>query len=602
MDSQDSARGTLSRQSELRLVSPTDARGSAADLGEQLSWEDLGTPLRNVTFCVVDLETTGGSPGDAGITEFGAVKVRDGEVLGEFQTLVNPGVPIPAFISVLTGISNAMVAGAPSLSTAMASFLEFSRGSVLVAHNAPYDISFLKGACAKLGMPWPESQVLDTAALARKVLTKDDVPNNKLATLAIYFESPTTPVHRALADAQATVRVLHGLIERVGNLGVTTLEDLVGYSRRITAAQRRKRTLSEGLPAGAGVYVFRDASESALYIGKSVNIRSRVRTYFTASEQRRRMTEMVALTERVDAIACATELEAAIREIRLIDEHKPRYNRRSKFPQRQRWITLTDEAYPRLSVVNKVSDDGRTYIGPCTRASADLVIESVHEAFMLRTCTTKIQPAIKAPSCVLGDVGKCLAPCREEDITDDYASIVLDVRTAITLDPAELTSRITDRMRELSADQRFEDAIRWRERLLSVQRVLWRTERLSALVRLPEVIAARASTDRQGSRHWEIHLVKHGVLAAAATVAAGFDPRPTIDSMRASAMHVDPAVPPHPAGLVEEAELILSWLESDGVRLVRVEGDYAMPRTMSVVAPVRGQRPSPEHADDQVED
>ncbi len=91
----------------------------------QISFEDLGTPLSEVTFCVVDLETTGGAENDM-ITEFGAVKVRGGEVLGEFQTLVNPHTAIPPLIAVLTGITNPMVAGAPTLPQVLPAFLAFA--------------------------------------------------------------------------------------------------------------------------------------------------------------------------------------------------------------------------------------------------------------------------------------------------------------------------------------------------------------------------------------------------------------------------------------------------------------------------------------------
>src|SRR5580765_3589744 len=107
----------------------------------QQTFDELGTPLREVTFVVVDLETTGGSAsGGSSITEIGAVKIRGGEVLGEFQTLVRPSTPIPPFISVLTGITNQMVAGAPAIDSALPAFLEFAAGSVLVAHNAPFDV------------------------------------------------------------------------------------------------------------------------------------------------------------------------------------------------------------------------------------------------------------------------------------------------------------------------------------------------------------------------------------------------------------------------------------------------------------------------------
>ena len=158
----------------------------------QASFEDLGTHLSQVTFCVVDLETTGGAETDM-ITEFGAVKVRGGEVLGEFQTLVNPRSHIPPLIAVLTGITNQMVADAPTLRQVLPAFLSFAEGTVIVAHNAPFDVGFLRRACEALDYPFPRWPVVDTAALARQILLRDEVPNCKLATLARHFRPPSPP-------------------------------------------------------------------------------------------------------------------------------------------------------------------------------------------------------------------------------------------------------------------------------------------------------------------------------------------------------------------------------------------------------------------------
>ena len=154
----------------------------------QGTFDELGRHLADVTFCVVDLETTGGSAAKGSkITEFGAVKVRGGEVLGEFQTLVNPDETIPAYITVLTGITNQMVVHAPRIAEVLPSFLEFARGTVLVAHNAPFDVGFLKHYSRELGIPWPGFETLDTAVLARRVLSREEVPNCKLSTLAARF-------------------------------------------------------------------------------------------------------------------------------------------------------------------------------------------------------------------------------------------------------------------------------------------------------------------------------------------------------------------------------------------------------------------------------
>jgi len=144
----------------------------------QSSFDDLGTQLSQVTFCVVDLETTGGAVDDT-ITEFGAVKVRGGEVLGEFQTLVNPRTAIPPLIAVLTGITNQMVAAAPTLAQVLPSFLAFAGDSVIVAHNAAFDTGFLRRACEEHGYPPPRWSVdlVRVASLRRRSPPKERIRN-----------------------------------------------------------------------------------------------------------------------------------------------------------------------------------------------------------------------------------------------------------------------------------------------------------------------------------------------------------------------------------------------------------------------------------------
>ena len=223
---------------------------------DQLLDDPLARPLRETTFVVVDLETTGGPPDGCGITEVGAVKICGGAELAEFATLVNPGQPVPPFITVLTGITEAMLLPAPPLAEVLPAFLEFARDSVWVAHNAPYDIGFLRAACGRYGYPWPAPRVLDTAALARRALTRDEVPDRRLATLAGHFHT-RTPTHRALHDARATVDVLHALFGRLGSFKIFTLGDAIEFAKAVSPEQRRKRHLADGLPDAPGVYVFR---------------------------------------------------------------------------------------------------------------------------------------------------------------------------------------------------------------------------------------------------------------------------------------------------------------------------------------------------------
>ena len=539
----------------------------------------LGTPLTDVTFVVVDLETTGGPPAEAGITEIGAVAVRAGQVVGEFQTLVNPGCAVPAFITQLTGISSAMVAASPRLRAALPAFLDFVRShgptTVWVAHNASYDISFLRAGCTILDISFPDLPVIDTVHLARQLVGRDEVRNHRLATLAAHVGADTVPDHRALNDARATVDVLHAMIARVGNLGVSTLEELRAYSSRVPTDVRRKRTLADGLPSAPGVYVFRDAEGSALYVGTSRDIRRRVTTYFTAGERRARMAQMVRLAASVTPVVCATDLEARVREVRLISSERPRFNRRSTRAHSLTWLKLTREHFPRLSIVSSVRDDGADYLGPFrNRGRAAEAMAALHTALPIRQCTQTLPAAPRRSSaCVLLELGSCGAPCTGEQSKDDYAEIALAARQAMMADPGAVVDALRVRMRDLAAEERFEDAGAVRDRLTAFLGGAARLQRLGPLAASQQIVAAA----RHPAGGWELFCIRHGRLAGSSVAPRGADPMPFVEALVASAEHVAPPVGPAPSAIVEETEILARWLETPGVRLVEVRGDWSCP-------------------------
>jgi DNA polymerase-3 subunit epsilon len=541
---------------------------------DQLIDDPEARSLRSTTFVVVDLETTGGSPEDCGITEIGAVKTLGGQELGEFGTLVNPGQPVPPFVTVLTGITEAMLAPAPGLAEALPAFLEFARGAVWVAHNAPYDVGFLKAACARFGYPWPQPKVLDTAALARRALTRDEVPNRKLGTLAAYFRT-RAPSHRALDDARATVDVLHGLFARLGDHKVFTLGEAIEFARAVSPVQRRKRHLAEGLPDTPGVYVFRAPDDRPLYVGTSRTIATRVRSYFTAAEKRARISEMLAAASRVEAIECAHSLEAEVRELRLIAAHKPPYNRRSKFPERVHWLKLTDEPYPRLSVVRKLTDDRASYLGPfaSTRA-AELAAAAVYDALPLRQCTHKLSVRTPRPACALAELGRCPAPCEHQISVPVYEAVAAGpFRAATSDDLGPLVSALLARIDGFAADQRYEEAGVLRGRLGALLRATIRMQRLRSLTVIAEMVAARPAA----GGGWELAVVRHGRLVSAGASAPRAHPQPTIDALLATAETVRPGPGPTPCASAEESERVLAWLDKPDARLVQMSEGWSLP-------------------------
>ncbi|BBZ43604.1 hypothetical protein MPRM_08850 [Mycobacterium parmense] len=546
------------------------AQLSFADLEPRFGADEVS--LRDTTFVVVDLETTGGrtratdgATPDA-ITEIGAVKVRGGVVLGEFATLVDPQRSIPPQIVSLTGITSAMVCDAPTIDAVLPMFLEFAGPAVFVAHNAGFDMGFLRAAAEQCDIAWPRPQVLCTVRLARRVLTREEAPSVRLAALARLFSVASRPTHRALDDARATVEVLHALIERVGNQGVHTYADLRAYLPRVTPAQRRKRVLADGLPHRPGIYLFRGPAGEVLYVGTAVDLRRRVGQYFTGADPRGRMKEMVALAGAVDHVECAHALEAGVRELRMLAAHAPPYNRRSRFPQRWWWVVLSDEAFPRLAVVRAPRHDRA--VGPFrSRADAADTADLLARFTGLRTCTTRLgRSALHGPACPRLEVAPC--PAARDAAATQYAAAVARCASLIDgLDNGALAGAV-DEVGALAQRRLFESAARLRDRTAVAVETLWRGQRLRALAALPELVAA--APDGAGGYH--LAVIRHGQLAAAGTAERGVPPLPVVDALRAGAQAILPTPAPLGGALVEETALIARWLTNPGVRIVRVEG------------------------------
>ena len=441
---------------------------------------DMGTPLHDVTFVVVDVETTGGSPASCQITEIGAVKYRGGECLGTFQTLVNPGVPIPPTITVLTGITEAMVFPAPRIADALPHFLEFlgppAPDRVLAGHNVRFDVAFLDAALTAHGYDRLRHTRVDTVGLARR-LVRDEVPNLRLGTLARHLRATTEPVHRALEDAKATLEVLHTLLERAGTLGVLGLDDLVALPTMRAHPSSGKLALTARLPRTPGVYLFKDRGGRVLYVGKATNVRSRVRSYFSGDD-RRKVPQLLREVEAIDVIPCRHPLEAAVREIRLIQEHEPRFNRQAKAWRSYSYLKLTlDERFPRLAVVRDLTPDGARYLGPfrSTRA-AQTVREAIESAVPIRRCTRRIgrTVALGGEPCLPAVLGAAACPCSGACPAEEYATIVDQVRRGVAGEPAALLDPLEARMHALARDERFEEAAITRDRLASLARALER--------------------------------------------------------------------------------------------------------------------------------
>ncbi len=544
----------------------------------QASFDDVGTPLIDVTFCVLDLETTGGSPDEDRICEIGAVKVRGGECLGTFHTMVDPERSIPPAITVLTGITSQIIGPAPRIAAVLPTLLEFMGDAVFVGHNVRFDRSFLDAALVRAGHERLANVTVDTCGLARRLL-RDEVPNCKLGTLADRFRLDHRPSHRALDDALATTDLLHLLLERASAFGVFALDDLLALPTAAAHPQASKLALTDRLPRAPGVYLFRDAGGRVLYVGKASDLRSRVRSYFS-TDTRRKVGGLLRETATIDHIRTHSPLEAAVREIRLIHELLPRYNRQGTTWRKSAYLKLTDEAFPRLSVVRAVRPDAATYLGPLPSAKAARQVgDAVETALPIRRCTADPARACRSAPCAPAQLGVSVCPCAGTIDRAGYEPIAEAVRRALTVDPELVVDPLLGRMRTLADDGRYEEAADMRDRAAAFVDAHRRVRRFTRLRRAGWLVL-RYGTQRavfDGGRLVATESVDAPTLFGSPG-PAGAEPRP-----------VDPAD-------ADELSVVSAWLDKNAHRVVieHVDGELAspLPRLPDVRAGVRG-RPRP---------
>jgi DNA polymerase-3 subunit epsilon len=529
-------------------------------LAGQRRFDDMGASLHTVPFCILDLETTGATAADCEITEIGAVRYLGGELEGTFQTLVDPGVAIPPFITVLTGITEAMVIEAPTIDRALPAFLEFIGDAVIVGHNVRFDLSFLEAAAGRLGYESLPNRSVDTLGLARRLI-REEVRNLKLSSLAKHFRSPAPPTHRALDDARATAHVFFALLERAGTLGVTHLDELLTLPTARGAPHYDKIELTGDLPRRPGVYSFVDRDGAIIYVGKAKNLRTRVKAYFYGDD-RKSVGQMLRELERIDHRVCATELEAEVTELRLIGEHRPRYNRRSRPARSPHWVKLTQERFPRLSMVRSVRDDAAIYLGPFrSRRGAEVVVHGLWDAVPIRRCNGR--GTKRTAACSFSQLGVARCPCEGSTGEEDYAEIVERLRTGLLIEPAVLLNPLRDRMTELARDQRFEEAADLRDRYRAVARALQRRRAWGAL--------RRAGTIWLEDGEGDGAIVGDGRLLA----AWNHNGAPPLVAMIPP--DGDGSGVPESVAAAEEAHLVWRWMTRPGVRIADSSGPLSLP-------------------------
>jgi DNA polymerase-3 subunit epsilon len=378
----------------------------------------------------VDLETTGMAADEDRVTDVGIVRVEDG-VVDEWTTLVNPGCGIPAAIQALTGITNAMVAHAPTFERVADEVAERIAGCVMVAHNARFDYGFLKHEFARLGRAFT-AKVLCTVKLSRR-LYPDRAPHH-LDAIIDRHGLPAADRHRALGDA----RILWSFVQALYR--DRSADEIELAVRRILRTPSLPPQLPadalDALPEAPGVYRFYGLNALPLYVGKSINLRERVAAHFSSDYRSANDLRLSAEITRVEFEETAGELGALLRESQLVKTLLPAYNHRLR--RREDIVALSLPQEPGLP----------TYVRSCGIDPAAL--DSLYGPFSSRRqarealrriaaeealCWTALGLERRQGPCFARQVKKCAGACVGVESREAHHRRLRDALASLALKP-----------------------------------------------------------------------------------------------------------------------------------------------------------------------
>jgi DNA polymerase-3 subunit epsilon len=438
----------------------------------------MSMALARTPFVVVDLETTGGSAVYDRVMEVAAIRFENGVVQDRFERLVEPGVPIPPFVTRITGINAALVRGRPSFDSLLPDLRRLFDGAVVVAHNASFDCNFLATAFRRAGLPWDDER-LCTLRLARRLIP--GLHSYKLDSLCAFLGFSFVQSHRAGPDAEATLSLLQHLLERAVGRGIDSLGSLQRVQQQPVTHKRRKGRVDEAqvasLPTGPGVYLLKDLHGQVVYVGKSVNVRQRVRTHLrpsgtAQSPAQPRLRRRLPNIADVEAIETRSELEALLLESKLVKRYLPEANSLLRDYHDYPFIKLdASDHFPRLEATRERPTDGTVYFGPFRRAGVvSSAVLFLNEQLGLRQCSGQLKPGQAA--CALLEMKKCLGPCIGAVTQAQYAEAVQEALSVLRGESTSVLDRAAVRRDELGEQLRFEEAAELRDRIRDVEQVV----------------------------------------------------------------------------------------------------------------------------------
>lgn len=480
----------------------------------------------STVFTVFDVETTGLSPERNRMTEIGIVKIKGGEVIEEYETLINPGQFIPPGITSLTGITNEMVHLKPvfeEIAGEIMSFM-FSEGEsiILAGHNVRFDYGFLNASLQRAGYNKLGVPSVCTARLARRLSRQ--LPSKSLDSLKRHFGVHTRRKHRALDDARATATILTHFLERLTTeFEYETVQELLGFQyrkiyddSRISARFKRLKIDMHSVPKKPGVYYMLNKKGEIIYIGKAKNLKDRLGSYFYHNvSHSAKITKLIRYVNKVEWETTGSELSALLAESRMIKTHKPRFNSAIKSYRKFPFIKIdVQRNYPRVFKVYEIIPDGAKYYGPFSSSfTVNTLIEKIGRLYKLRKCDDReLHPHKNKSACMYHEFHQCGAPCNLTITAAEYKKEVKSVDKFLTSDGEESAVRFLEREMMIESDgMNFEHASYLRDNISDLKRVLLNIELTNSIVELQNYIIKCKDVNSDSS--WEIFLIVNGKIA-----------------------------------------------------------------------------------------
>lgn len=493
--------------------------------------DSLINSIHSTVFAVVDVETTGLSPDRNRITEIGIVKIRNGEIISEYEKLLNPGQFIPHEISRLTGITNDMVYNKQSfeeIAGEVVSFM-FNEGDNIVfgGHNVRFDYGFLNSSLERAGYNKLTIPSICTARLARRL--NRSLPSKSLSSLCRHFNIQPARKHRALDDAKSTAIILTHFIEQlVTEYETEAIEELLAYQfrkvydtgKQSTRLKKLKINLKE-IPRKPGVYYMYNKNKDIIYVGKAKCLKDRVSSYFYHNTSHStKVRKLVRFVHDLSWETTGSELSALLLESRLIKTHKPKFNSAIKSYRKFPFIKIdVQRTYPRVQKVYEIIPDGAKYYGPfASTFTVNTLIERIHRNYQLRKCDDiNLYPSKKKSTCMYFEIGQCSAPCNFSVSLKQYTTEVKKVDRFLTTEEDESAVKYLENEMIAEAEQlEFEKASYLRDNIHDLRKVLLNIELTNSIVEMQNYII---KCKEDNSKHsWEIFLMVNGKIAKTFTV------------------------------------------------------------------------------------